>query len=364
MPHLTPQLKHHILLQLPSHPHASDFQQLAELHGIRGGRVVVWRWWRRWKQNRQPLQRKAGTGKAPLLTPSEVSRYIRAPILAANRSHRAIHYPTIHKSLQCKTGKEVSLRTVRRYGKEQLRVKQKRTTKRTTDEMSVETCEAIAKIRRKAQRVSKSRVMFGDEVHVRLSEAPTSTLVLPGEKQYVVATETSSYSKRFDMIAFCTGTEVLLPKIFTPAERASADVRGINQAMLLQFIDDTLAQAVEGLGRYPITLVLDRSGIHNPANIVQAFADRSSNSITEVLLMPPAAAKRLSPLDNSIFHDWKERVRQHCPLTLRQIQQVMADEWNNITADDIQSHYYNCGLMRGTNVYFDCPDPAGHRHSR
>jgi hypothetical protein len=36
-----------------------------------------------------------------------------------------------------------------------------------------------------------------------------------------------------------------LPQIFTPKERAGAEVRDINRSMLLLFIDDVLAQAVE-----------------------------------------------------------------------------------------------------------------------
>jgi hypothetical protein len=101
-------------------------------------------------------------------------------------------------------------------------------------------------------------VLFLQETALRLSEAPTHTLVVPGEQPFLEATETSSYSKRYDMIAVCTGDRVLLPKIYTPADRSDAGVRGVNGEMLRQFIDDTLAQAVEGLDRYPLTLVLDR----------------------------------------------------------------------------------------------------------
>jgi hypothetical protein len=185
--------------------------------------------------------------------------------------------------------------------------------------------------------------------------------VLPGESPFVLATETSSYARRYDMIACCTGDRILLPKIYTPQERSDAGVKGINGAMLQQFIDDTLAQAVEGLDRYPLILVLDRAPIHLNLNaLLQAFRDRGSESITEILLMPPNAAKRLSPLDNSIFHDWKEEVRKHCPVTATTIQQVMNDAWEKVKP---APHYKHCGLTRNTDPYFDCPDPTHHRHN-
>jgi hypothetical protein len=165
------------------------------------------------------------------------------------------------------------------------------------------------------------------------------------------------------MIAVCTGGETLLPKVFTPVERKGAAVRGINSAMLQQFIDDTLAQAVEGLDRYPLTLVLDRASIHkNVDSLLQAFRDRGSESIKEILLMPTNAAKRLSPLDNALFHDWKELCRKRCPVTKRTIQRVMADAWNQLPTRLLHQHYKHCGLVRGQDPYFDCPDPASHAH--
>jgi hypothetical protein len=162
------------------------------------------------------------------------------------------------------------------------------------------------------------------------------------------------------MIACCVGDQVLLPKIFTPKERADADVRGINTAMLHQFIDDVLAQAVEGLDRYPLTLVLDRASIHTNIDAIrQAFYDRSSQSIKEILLMPPNAAKRMSPLDNALFHDWKEECRKCSPTTKKNIQRIMNDAWNKM---DPSPHYKHCGLTRGVDPYFDCPDPERHQH--
>lgn len=162
------------------------------------------------------------------------------------------------------------------------------------------------------------------------------------------------------MIACCTSDRVLLPKIYSPEERSDAGVKGINGPMLHQFIDDVLAQAVEGLDRYPLTLVLDRAPIHtNLDAIKQAFHDRGSQSIKEILLMPPNAAKRLSPLDNSIFHDWKEECRKQCPVTKETIKRVMNDAWEKVNPEP---HYRHCGLTRNKDPYFDCPEPAIHRH--
>ena len=80
------------------------------------------------------MERKKGAGRARTLTPAEVSRHVRAPILAANRAHRAIHYTDLLPSVQQKTGKEVALRTLQRYGHDELDARNKTTKKRTAAE--------------------------------------------------------------------------------------------------------------------------------------------------------------------------------------------------------------------------------------
>lgn len=209
--------------------------------------------------------------------------------------------------------------------------------------------------------MSKSRVLFLDETAVRLSEAPTHTIVLPGEQQYVVVSDTSSYAKRFDMIACINGDQTFAPVIYSPAERSDAGVKGINTEMLVDYILSTLGQETWALDDPPLVLVVDRSRIHSEGRVMEAFQERGGH-VQQLLKMPPHAAKRMSPLDNSLFHDWKQAIRKRCPLTLANIQQVMADEWNNISPATIRAHYRHCGLTDSTDPYADCPAPAMHQH--
>ena len=211
-------------------------------------------------------------------------------------------------------------------------------------EVSASLCEQIAKMRRKLQRMSKERLLFLDETAVRLSEAPTSTLVLPGEQPYVLAEDTTSYAKRFDMIACINGKQTFAPTIYSPKERSAAGVKGINTEMLLDYIYSTLGQETAALDNPPLTLVLDKACIHSEEAILQAFRERGGH-VCELMKMPTQAAKRLSPLDNSLFHDWKEAIRRRCPLTLSSIEQVMADEWNNIPSAKIRRSSRGCSHL-------------------
>lgn len=227
--------------------------------------------------------------------------------------------------------------------------------------MSWKHCEEIATMRRKIQRINKKKIIFMDEVAVKLNEGGRCTLVLPEEKEYVTVTDTTSYSKRFDMIALCNGERVLPPVIYTPKDRLSLNVKGITKKMLHQAVDSMIAQAVSGIDQYPLFLIVDKACIHHQ-DILQVFHDRGCQDIKQVWFMPTQAAKRMSPLDNALFHFWKDRVRKHAPLTEDNVVQIMSDEWNKLSSSYIHSQFRKSLLMREQNVYGDCPAPASHDH--
>lgn len=142
MPHLSAEAKHHILLEYAPHDTTRSLDALARRHAVKGGRDVLRRWLQRWDGSPASLERKQGSGKARVLSRAEVSRHVRAPILAANRAHRAIHYTELLPRVQAATGKKLSIQTVRRYGKQELGGRDKQSKKRTAEESECNsTCE-------------------------------------------------------------------------------------------------------------------------------------------------------------------------------------------------------------------------------
>jgi hypothetical protein len=226
--------------------------------------------------------------------------------------------------------------------------------------VSSDMCDQIAKVRRKLQRIGTGHILFLDETLKREGDVDSYSIFLPGQPPYIGSSSTSAYAARFDMIACCSGHSILPPVIYSPKERQ----RGIDTGMLLEHIRNLLAQAAGALDQYPLLLVLDRATIHNEEKIMQEFQDWGCQELTQVIKMPTDAAKRLSPLDNSLFNLWRQRVLADGPLTRRNIKQRMSDAWNTITAKEIRAQYKYCGLLRHQDVYFDCPDPASHKHGR
>lgn len=203
-----------------------------------------------------------------------------------------------------------------------------------------------------------------DETHFRLNEARKRTIVAEGECPFVQVTQNSQYASRYDMITFISGKEVFPPIIYSPQDRKRLGVKGITSEMLNNFIADFLARAIAGTDRYPLFLLCDQAKIHNVQAMRESFEIGLCFEIVDISKLPPESAKRLSPLDNGLLHDWKQRCRRHYPITKNNIKQIMSDEFNNITTKQLKSYYNACGLTSARDTYFDCPAPATHQHKR
>jgi hypothetical protein len=109
-------------------------KSLSQQYNIKGGSKTMSRWLQQWDGSPESLERREGSGRHTILTPQEVKDTIQLPIRNKNRSFKLVHYTDLLPSVTQKTGKEISVETIRRIGREQLGVKQKRTKKRTAQE--------------------------------------------------------------------------------------------------------------------------------------------------------------------------------------------------------------------------------------
>jgi transposase len=134
MSHLSADAKHAILLEYSPRSRTHSFSALARRHSVSGGSGTVSRWYQQWDGSAASLQEKQRSGRPRKLDSRQVQQHVRKPVLAANRAHRPISYTQLLPSVQARTGSQLSLRTLQRYGKEELRVKSKATKKRTAVE--------------------------------------------------------------------------------------------------------------------------------------------------------------------------------------------------------------------------------------
>jgi hypothetical protein len=134
MKQFTPEQKHEILLEYQPRSPTHNFSALAARHLIIGGGKVVKRWHDRWNHTAASLQHKSVPGRPRRLTPAEVKRHIALPIRRRNRAHLPVHYNELQPVIAERTGREISVRTIQRYGKEELQGRHTHGKKRTAEE--------------------------------------------------------------------------------------------------------------------------------------------------------------------------------------------------------------------------------------
>ena len=165
------------------------------------------------------------------------------------------------------------------------------------------------------------------------------------------------------MIAPIIGNKVLPPIVFSLEDGKTKKVNGINDEMSIDYIESILCPAINLLNPFLKYLVVDKSNIHNVSKIRQALHNGFGVDSIEILIIPSQTAKRLNPsMDNALFYEWKERIRNRSFLTEETVVATMENKWFATPKININNYYNNCSVTRGQNVYSDCPSSSNHRH--
>jgi transposase-like protein len=136
-PHManhTPQFKHNILMEYVAGSRTHGFAALARRYGIPGGASTLSKWYSHWDSTPHSLERREGSGSRTLLTPEQVQRYIVRPIRRKNQEHVAISYPELKENIEEKIGHSISVRSIRRHGREEGGIRYGTTQPRTEQE--------------------------------------------------------------------------------------------------------------------------------------------------------------------------------------------------------------------------------------
>jgi transposase len=130
----TPHFKHSVLRQYAVGIRGHSYRDLAYRYDIQGGPSLIRKWYQHWDGSRQSLERTPGSGRRVLLTPQQVQQYIVRPIRRKNQDHIAISYPELKDNIEQKIGHSISVRTVRRHGRDEGHITSHSTVPRTEQE--------------------------------------------------------------------------------------------------------------------------------------------------------------------------------------------------------------------------------------
>jgi len=103
---------------------------VARTFHIKGGSKTVCSWIHR----RAELETRPRQGRPTALSRVEIGRYVKKPIRENNRKHEPNFYSNILSDIHTKIHKNISIRTLQRYGKQRSGIKKKKALRRTADE--------------------------------------------------------------------------------------------------------------------------------------------------------------------------------------------------------------------------------------
>jgi hypothetical protein len=135
-----------ILRQYKPGVYGFGFRALGRRYGIKNGHSTIRRWYQQIIQYKYKTKTNKQAGRKCILTPQEKKEYILKYINYHNKIHQSIHYPQVKKYVEEKTGKKISLATIKRIGRKEFNIKQKNTIKRTAKEGKIINKRKIGKL--------------------------------------------------------------------------------------------------------------------------------------------------------------------------------------------------------------------------
>ena len=81
----------------------------------------------------------------------------------------------------------------------------------------------------------------------------------------------------------------------------------------------------------------------------EALQQGGAKNIQSVWILPANSAKFVSPLDNSLWHAMKERVRAR----IEETAEILREKFMGFTATEIKNYYKHCGLTSREDPFKD-----------
>ena len=188
--------------------------------------------------------------------------------------------------------------------------------------------------------------MFIDQSAIYLGAIPLRTIVPADESPTIATPVTTYFPPRVVVIGGVAYGATLPLQIMTPDDRKRLGIKGWRKRMVLDWMRVCLAPSINALGVDGMVVVADKALRIRPADIVDAVRAGGCSRVRTAWLIPTAAAKLVSPLDNTLWHEYKERVRKRLPTNIKQLRRALLDEWQAIDPEHIRNYYRHCALTR------------------
>jgi hypothetical protein len=372
--HYTPQEIQSILEEHEPGVRGKGLKTLAKQHNIKGGHNLIKYWLSKWDGTVKSLEGMGGGDRRSILTDQEKKKHVDRFITKRSKKD-AVQYPEVKANIENKTGKDISIQTVRRIGHELGHSSKK--VKRLLEsegmfrspfpyELLLDTedfKENVAGFRRKCQRVDKNRLVFIDGTGMRSEPRKLRALAPRGTTPRVKAEKHEKYEPRVDMWGAIAYSGPLVCQTLTSQQRKKVvnertkkkGVKGYTKSLVKKFLKTKLAPKIKELKGVPI-LCMDKGLAFKEEEVKEAVHDGGATNLQDVWLFPTNTAKFVSPLDNNLWHGLKGRVRARNPATENGTARILQREFMATQSKEIKNYYRHCSLTTRTDPYQDLMD--------
>jgi hypothetical protein len=118
-------------------------------------------------------------------------------------------------------------------------------------------------------------------------------------------------------------------------------VKGYTKPMVKNFLRKKLAPKIKEMKVKEVVVCMDK-GLSQEAK-EELWAGGAQN-VKEICILPTNTAKYVIPLDNTLWHSVKQRVRARKPKSEEGTARIVKEEFMGISQKDIQSYFRNCKL--------------------
>lgn len=217
--------------------------------------------------------------------------------------------------------------------------------------------EQVAKFRRKCQRISKNSLVFIDGTGMRAEPRKLRGLSPKGKAAVTKASKPEKYEPRVDMYGAISYTGPLACETVTSTERKTIvntrtgkkGVKGYTKSMLRKFLQEKLAAKLKRMKADQVIIGLDKGLNLKKEEVLEDVQAGGAKNISDAWIFPTSTAKYVNPLDNSLWHSLKERVRARKPQSEDETATAMEEEFMAIPEADIKGYYRHCGLTQGSD---------------
>lgn len=226
---------------------------------------------------------------------------------------------------------------------------------------SQEYIEQVEKFRRRCQRVKKDRLVFIDGTGMRAEPRRLKGLALKGRAAVTRVSKPEKYQSRIDMYGAIGYKGPLVCETVTSTQRKfivntrtkKKGVKGYTKSMLRKFIKEKLAPKIKRMKEKQVIIGLDKGLAITKEEVLEDLQAGGAKNVHDAWIFPTSTAKYVNPLDNTLWHSLKERVRERKPQSEEETATALEEEFMSISEADIKSYYRHCALTRRSDPHKD-----------